>query len=71
MENVVKRVHPLEGLSLVAEKQTKKGVRQRWFKPGNPVPFDITWISAQPAVVSEGDVIEHREVELYNHHFPR
>lgn len=58
--NFVTRVHPEAGLSLCVETRTTTGTTQRWFKANNPVPFDITWITAQPAVMSKGDVIQHK-----------
>lgn len=62
MDTILKtKVHPSEGLCLCDEKRTKSGVRQRWFKANNPVPFDITWIAAQPAILSKGDIIDQRK----------
>ena len=51
-----KRVHPEAGLSLCVETRTKIV----WFKVNNPVPFDITWLTSQPAIISKSDVIDHK-----------
>lgn len=43
-------------------------VKRLYNKLNDPVPFDIIWASS-PKAITLSDVIEHREVELYNHYF--
>lgn len=40
-------------------------------QPGDSVPMEVIWIHPENSVkVTKKDVIEHREVQLYNHYFP-
>lgn len=38
-------------------------------KPQDSVPMEVIWLDKPAAVINKADVIEHREVELYRHHY--
>jgi hypothetical protein len=45
-------------------------VSKRIFEnPGDTVPMDVVWVTPDVKPVKAADVIEHREVQLYNRYF--
>lgn len=43
--------------------------RRVFENPGDAIPMEVTWVKTSEVRVKKEDVIEHREVQLYNHYF--
>lgn len=59
-------------LKKVQELTYNNGIMSRriFDKPDDVVPSTVIWVKPTHVVVKPSDVIEHREVQLYNHYFP-
>lgn len=61
--------HPDAGLCKVLTTTYKSGAQSKRYLDAQGMPFDVEWVkplNVKP--VDLWDIIEHREVELYNHY---